>query len=38
MRTWTATELRCFLEHAQDDRLFAAWQVLARPARAAARF
>jgi integrase len=29
MRTWTADELAAFLEHVSDDRLYAAWQLLA---------
>jgi integrase len=29
MKTWTADELRRFLEHVRDDRLYAAWHVLA---------
>jgi integrase len=29
MRTWTAAELSAFLEHVRDDRLAAAWKLLA---------
>lgn len=29
MRTWTADDLRRFLEHIREDRLYAAWHVLA---------
>jgi integrase len=29
MRTWTAAELRRFLDHVRDDRLFAAWRLAA---------
>jgi integrase len=29
MRTWTADELRRFLDHVRDDRLFAAWRLAA---------
>jgi integrase len=29
MRTWNAHELRAFLDHVADDRLFAAWLLLA---------
>lgn len=28
MQVWTPEEMRRFLEHVRDDRLFAAWQVL----------
>jgi integrase len=29
MRTWSAQELRAFLEHVADDRLYAGWRLLA---------
>ena len=29
MQVWTPEEMRTFLEHVRDDRLFAAWQILA---------
>lgn len=29
MRTWSAPELRAFLEHVQGDRLYAAWRLAA---------
>lgn len=29
MRTWTADELRRFLDHVREDRLYGAWHVLA---------
>jgi integrase len=29
IRTWTADELRRFLDHVRDDRLFAAWRLAA---------
>lgn len=29
MRTWTASELRCVLEHVETDRLYAAWLMSA---------
>jgi integrase len=29
MRTWTAGQLRVFLEHVRDDRLYALWALLA---------
>lgn len=29
MRTWSAEELRAFLEHVRDDRLYAAWLLAA---------
>jgi integrase len=29
MQTWTADELRAFLEHVQEDRLYAAWRLSA---------
>jgi integrase len=29
MQVWTPEEMRTFLEHVRDDRLFAAWQLLA---------
>jgi integrase len=29
MRTWTAEQLRAFLEHVRGDRLYAAWRLLA---------
>jgi integrase len=29
MKTWSADQLRTFLEHVADDRLFAAWRVTA---------
>jgi integrase len=29
MKTWSGNELRCFLDHVREDRLYAAWHVLA---------
>jgi integrase len=29
MKTWTAEQLRAFLEHVRDDRLYAAWRLAA---------
>jgi integrase len=30
MKTWNADELRTFLDHVHDDRLYAAWRLLAQ--------
>ena len=37
-QAWTASELRRFLDHVSDERLFAAWRVAATPACAAASY